>query len=1336
MEIIFRHFNSCIQIHKQALRLFVLAVALIVFAPNVKAQNTFDYTEYFFDTDPGIFNATSISVPATADSVSVSTTISTTGLSTGFHTLFVRSRTSDIKWSLYEGRRFYIKPSIVFAEYFIDADPGVGNGISVPVTSGEDSISASVAINIGALSGGTHWLFVRTRDNSGNYSLYEAKPFFVTTGTTINAAEYFIDTDPSIGNGTALSITSGIDSISFTGAITLPNNITGGLHNLFVRTRSQSGLWSLYEAKPFFITTAKLINAAEYFIDTDPGVGNATALSIPSAFDSVSFTGAISIPNNITGGTHYLFVRTRAQTGQWSLYEAKPFFINTAVVLNAAEYFIDTDPGIGNGTAIPITAAFDSITKNFSVIIPNNLSSGKHRLYVRARSLTGLWSLYEGRQFNIKQSIVAAEYFFDKEPGVGNGMSIPVTATLDSVSVTASVAANCLDSGYHYLFIRTKDSNGNWSLYEPDTLLINAHAPQIAAGGSDTICPGSNVLLTANTGTGCSYQWYLNNTIISGATSLSYTATTGGDYVLKMTINTSVFTSNIITITIGGNCGTYVWTGLGGNHNWTTATNWTPSVPPNACGSNVSIPAVANYPILNANVSIGNVSIADGATLDVGANTLTTCGNWTGGTTTNATVTGAGSVILIGNAAQTINGRTQFQTLHLNKTGGTIATIQTNSFVDVFTAVELENGILATGSGQLTFKSTSIAQSAVLDNFSTGYTGSITGTIFAERYYASPSANSYNQHFMGSPVSNADLLQFGAGGSSGAVTPTANCDETQLATGSAYGNVFSYNEANGSACSIAGWNVEASGNNATPSKGYSIAKTGSGTLTVTGNANLNSSYSQTGNNSNWNNATLQAHPMSSGWLMVSNPYLATLDFTGLPAQTGFTAQIKVWNTTGGFAGSYQDATVIAPFQAFFVRNTTSGNAYTINASRRTRAISTTFQMQPNQHQLSITAANNNTGLLDITTVAFNNDATDQFDADYDANKLSGSIGRHNLYTLNNGKWMSKNILHDIAQTSTVDVAMEPGVSGNFTFTFDGLNSFDPTSYITMEDKKLNTFYDVRTGNYNFTSAVNDNWERFVLHFTPAAEIATVNQNCNALGNISITQPGSANWQFTIYSLQLNANVATGVLNNSNPIMLSATAGVYEITLVDNNGYTVVKNITVSGVQPIAASFTVSNINAQTGDDIIFTSTTTNATTYNWDFGDGTTGQLPSPNHQYTTAGTYIVALTVTNADGCSSTSTETIVVTEKVVNTISVIGNQSAINIWSNENNVFVDFSQLKNVAAQIEFYNVLGQKLFETAYSKSTLYSRSFNNLEAAYVIVRVKNDNEIVVKKVFVGK
>jgi hypothetical protein len=118
-------------------------------------------------------------------------------------------------------------------------------------------------------------------------------------------------------------------------------------------------------------------------------------------------------------------------------------FFSKAQNINEAEYFFDTDPGVGNGFPLTVGTAADSVSFTGS-INTTGLATGQHFLFIRTRNTNGIWSLYEHQSFYIKNSIVKAEYFFDTDPGVGNGTNIPVTATLDSLTFTSTISTTGL----------------------------------------------------------------------------------------------------------------------------------------------------------------------------------------------------------------------------------------------------------------------------------------------------------------------------------------------------------------------------------------------------------------------------------------------------------------------------------------------------------------------------------------------------------------------------------------------------------------------------------------------------------------------------------------------------------------------------------------------------------------------------------------------------------------------------------------------------------------------------------------------------------------------------
>ena len=64
------------------------------------------------------------------------------------------------------------------------------------------------------------------------------------------------------------------------------------------------------------------------------------------------------------------------------------------------------------------------------------------------------------------------------------------------------------------------------------TTLTTGPAATITPVGPTSFCPGGSVILNSNTGTGYTYQWQLNGSNISGATSSSYVANAGGNYTV------------------------------------------------------------------------------------------------------------------------------------------------------------------------------------------------------------------------------------------------------------------------------------------------------------------------------------------------------------------------------------------------------------------------------------------------------------------------------------------------------------------------------------------------------------------------------------------------------------------------------------------------------------------------------------------------------------------------------------------------------------------------------------------------------------------------------------
>ncbi|MDW8272770.1 MAG: G8 domain-containing protein [Chitinophagales bacterium] len=545
------------------------------------------------------------------------------------------------------------------------------------------------------------------------------------------------------------------------------------------------------------------------------------------------------------------------------------------------------------------------------------------------------------------------------------------------------------------------------------------------------------------------------------------------------------------------------WLGIF-NNSWANAGNWGNFSVPNSCAANVIIPAGTPFQptISGANYTVGNVNISSGVTLTLAGNNLNVCGNWTGGSGTDAVVSGTGRVELIGTGAQSISGNSLFNTLRVNKSSGT-ASLASGADVDIRNALELQNGNLNVTAGTITFKSPSVDTIAMLDNFSPGFNGTITGNIRAERAYAAATASPlYKQHYFSSPVNNVPFSQFAPlfGADGVPVTPKANCDETELEAGSNYGNVFEYDESNVTSCYLQAWRVRSAGN-AQNARGYSVVKGTAGVLTLTGAPNLGN-YSISGlNNSGWSSSTLQGNTYQGGWHLLGNPYLASLDLNA-SANSAFDDNVLVLHTHGTFAGTYQPVSmsstaVLPPFQGFFARKTIIGGSpatFTISNTDRRRTAATFHKAD--EHQMSLMVEGN--GFADITYFNFNEDATNGYDPQYDGGKFASFLEQPTLYSLIGSVWASVNTNKNVESTPSIPVGFKPGKNGTFRFVATGFDAL-PNTTVYLEDKKTNTLHNLTNiPEYTFTANVNDIQERFLLRFSVETPSSVINAENNLI----------------------------------------------------------------------------------------------------------------------------------------------------------------------------------------------------------------------------------------------
>jgi len=458
---------------------------------------------------------------------------------------------------------------LVQAEYFWDVDPGFGNGTALTAQDGsfDEAIETVIATGITAASPGLHTFGVRVNNTPNGWGSTFTTVIAVENAVSVQlpgvtAAEYFWDTDPGNGNGTALIAFDGNYDEALERA--LANGVAApstGLHTLNVRFQDPTTVWGpvfttvVAMENPVFLQVTGLV-AAEYYWDVDPGPGSATPMV---AFDG-NFGEAIEAAmTNISGGlslgAHTFNARVRDSVGIWG-----PVFTTVVALedtipadpatLAKAEAFWDIDPGPGNG--ISLDAQDGSFDEALEMLVDSlttfSLVPGPHRLSMRMQDDDLVWgalystvvwvdssltpittSIVGSNQLNCNQNLNGLPYSTTQTTGQTYTWTV-VGGAIASGQGTANITVNWSGTPPHTVSVQACNNNGCGNDFSMPVTILSSLNATLVANGQTTVCSGDSVLLNAPSGSLYDVVWLQNGLPVPGATDSTFQATSSGSY--------------------------------------------------------------------------------------------------------------------------------------------------------------------------------------------------------------------------------------------------------------------------------------------------------------------------------------------------------------------------------------------------------------------------------------------------------------------------------------------------------------------------------------------------------------------------------------------------------------------------------------------------------------------------------------------------------------------------------------------------------------------------------------------------------------------------------------
>ncbi|MGH1339751.1 MAG: T9SS type A sorting domain-containing protein [Aureispira sp.] len=425
--------------------------------------------------------------------------------------------------------------NIVAAEYFFDIDPGVNNATGMIISNPADSINLLDSINITGLARGKHQFCIRYQNALGHWSHSACYPIEVSQSQTtplIVGGEWFVNIEPGVGNGVPFTVTNPADPLSGLDSLNL-DTLSKGTHQFCVRYYNNMGQWSHTNCHTIQVSqpqTTPLIVGGEWFVNVEPGIGNGVPFTVTNPADPLSGLDSLDL-DTLSKGTHRFCVRYHNNMGQWSHTECYTIQVSepqAPTTLVAGEYFFDTDPGLGNGLVLNNFAPADSINLLDSLPI-GNLNTGLHVFGLRYRNNRGQWSHTARYLVQVVEEVkvVALEYVVDGTPGIQVGTVVGITPPASFVQYEDSVNTTPLAVGWHTLNVRVQNERNEWSDNRLDSFYVcnGVLATANVMVSDSTICNGEPVNFTAsinNAGPNPSYSWLLNGTAVSSG-QITYT---------------------------------------------------------------------------------------------------------------------------------------------------------------------------------------------------------------------------------------------------------------------------------------------------------------------------------------------------------------------------------------------------------------------------------------------------------------------------------------------------------------------------------------------------------------------------------------------------------------------------------------------------------------------------------------------------------------------------------------------------------------------------------------------------------------------------------------------
>jgi hypothetical protein len=295
-----------------------------------------------------------------------------------------------------------------------------------------------------------------------------------------------------------------------------------------------------------------------------------------------------------------------------------------------------------------------------------------------------------------------------------------------------------------------------------------------------------------------------------------------------------------------------------------------------------------------------------------------------------------------------------------------------------------------------------------------------------------------------------------------------------------------------------------------------------------------------------------------GWNLIGNPYPCSIDPGLISWPDNLNQSIYLWdgrlNTYFTWAGGVGTES-IPPTQGFFV-NAFGDGTFTFSGDERIHHTENTWFKSEIENLLTLKASAIGNDYYDLTYIRFLEEATSDFDKEWDAYKLLSTTPEvPQIYTSTEDDILSINAK---LTTVMVPLAFTSGQSG--TFTIEAIETSNLV-FIVLEDLFTGEQIDLLSDSYTFDFTAGDDPDRFVIYFTPVGTTENEENNVRIWSddnNIIVRSETQSKGEIIIFDMLGKEIIRKPFKSNMNVIQVHQKNTLYIVEVLTTNNKTVKK----------------------------------------------------------------------------------------------------------------------------------------------------------------------------------